>query len=766
MMMTPNQQTAPVSDLSETPAADKHDIAALNGLYLDGESCDQDVFAEQRSNLLLVAGEHYGKKASMFFRRIRDSRELSNEQKLRLVKNHVQKICKILANNIMASEPNVGFEPKDEQSIQDVKAAELHHAVWRDAWESYDMENLFDQWCDDFVQIGEVHVKILWDPMKGKVKAFEQKLDAKGEPVYLDRDGNETDAMLGDDGTENQLAPDHGLPVFEGAFVFKEIYGFNLLRAPQARSWEDSPWLCERYMIDKSDLIARYRNDPEKQKMFVESGEDTYVIFDGSTNGYKRVKGQCMVREWYFRPSPEYPNGYFYLTTKEGIFEKGELPGAIFPIVSQYYDRMQTTPRGRSPVKIMRPYQVEINRASSKIAEHQITLGDDKLIVQNGTKATAGTSLPGVRTVNINGAPPTILPGRSGDQYVGYLQAQIAELYQVMNLAEEAADAEINADPYAMLFRSASQKKKFNRYIRRFEKFMKNVCKTYLSLSKIYLPEDKVILAIGKNEQVNIAEFKNSTDVSYQIVVEAQADDIETKLGKQMVLDHVLQYVGPQMKPEDIGKLMRQMPYANFDGSFDDMTMSYDLANNMLLALDRGEQPVMDQSDPAYMLKKITLRRSKPDFKFLHPVIQNMYAQTAQAYQQLLAQQQMQIQQAEQGYIPTGGQLLGCDFFVADPSKPTQTRRVRLPSEALQWLVQHLEAQGQSLEQLEMLPQGAQAGIAAQMRPPGAPGMMHMAPHSAVQPPAASLPMSGAHGAGSIAMPAPAPNGMGVGMAR
>ena len=294
------------SETGEKP----HDIADLNALYLDGESCDQDVFAEMRSNLLLVAGEHYNKRQSMFFRRIRDSRELSNEQKLRLTKNHIQKICKLYANNIISSSPNVGFEPKDEQSLQDVKAAELHHAVWRDGWEKYKLENEVDQYCDDFIQIGEVHVKMLWDPMKGKVKAYEQKVDETGAPLHTDLQGQETtnprDPLTGQ---PHEPVADTQLPVFEGAFVFKEIYGFNLLRSPQARTLDDSEWLCDRYMVDKNDMKKRYAADKDKQKFFTESGEDTFVVFNNTRNGYQRIKGQCMVREFFFRSLRTLPSG-------------------------------------------------------------------------------------------------------------------------------------------------------------------------------------------------------------------------------------------------------------------------------------------------------------------------------------------------------------------------------------------------------------------------------------------------------------------------
>ena len=713
----------------------RHDIAALNVLYFDGESCDMEVFADQRSNLLLVAGYHYNRRWSHFYKRIRDTRELNAEQKLRLTKNHIQNICKKYANNILSATPGVGFEPKDEQNIQNQKSAELHHAVWQDACEKYSLvTDLMDQWCDDYIQVGEAIVKIFWDPNKGQVKAYEQKLGDDGSPVFTDAEGNETSESLNSLGEPNSLVPDHELPVFTGAFVFEEVYGFNLFRSAQARAIEDSPFLMVRKMADANDLKQRYRNDPDKQKLCLASGEDTFTVFDGGRGGYKRMAGMCMVREFYFRPCIEYPNGYFYITTREGILEQGELPGGIFPIVIQGYEKIQTTPRGRSPIKHMRPYQIEINRAASKMAEHQVTLGDDKILVQNGTKVSAGVSLPGVRTVNYTGQEPDILPGRSGEQYLGYMQAQITELYQVMNVQQDEQMVTQQLDPYALLFRSASQKKIFMRPTKRFELFLMNVCKTYLKLAKIHLPDDQIIMAVGKNEQINIQEFKNSDDLCYQIKVEAQSDDIETKLGKQLVLNHALQFVGPQMKPDDIGKLMRQMPYANFDGSFDDMTIDYDSAQNDLLALDRGEPVQVNYYDQhPYMIQRLTLRMRKPDFKYLTPQIQQAYAAIVSQHEQMEAMKQKQIQQAEQGYIPTGGQLLGCDFFVAKPGSAGQTQRARLPAESIQWLVTQLQAQGQGLEQLEMLNSGAQAQIAGMMGPsqPLKPGV----PMSAVMPP-------------------------------
>lgn len=700
----------------------KPDIAMLNSYYMDGDSVDQDVFAEMRSSVLLVSGEHYNRRQSSFYRRIRDSRELSQEQKLRITKNHIRKICQLYANNIMSANPGVGFMPKDETSMHDQKVAELHQSVWQDAINKYYLEDKMDDWCDSYIQIGEVHVKIFWDENAGDIKGYEPQEDPETGNPFINEMG--------------QMVPNEKKPVMQGEFVFEENYGFNTLRPPECKDIRKAEWLCFRKMTNKEELMRRFK-DPAVQKYIVAQQDETFVVFDAIRGGYKKSSKQTMIREYYFRPNLLFPNGYYYITTKEGILAEGELPGGLFPIVSRPFDKIQTTPRGRSPIKAMRPYQAEINRSASKIAEHQITLGDDKLMIQNGMKVSAGVSLPGVRTVSYTGSAPTILQGRTGEQYAKYCQDIITELYQVMMVAEDTEQQSLQIDPYVLIYQAARQKKKFQRYIKGFEKFLIEIVKLYIRLAKIHLPDDAVITAVGKNEQINIAEFRQYADTSCEVNIEAQSDDIETKLGKQIVLNHTLQYVGSKLDQEAIGKIMRQMPFGDFDESFEDFTLDYDSARNDMLAMDRGERPAVNQNDShPYMIKKLSNRTRKADFQFLSPQIQQNYQQRIQIHEQMQSANQMAIQRAEQGFIPTGGYLVSCQFYVTDPSDPTgmKTRQARVPYQALDWLLKQLETQGQGQKQLAGMNDSQLASIAntfnGMQNQAGRPGQQQLTPPS------------------------------------
>lgn len=692
----------------------KLDLDNLEMLYREAEEVDKDLFAEQRTNLLLVAGEHYQKRHATFFRRIKDSKDLSEQQKIRLTKNHIQKICKLYVNHITSAAPGVGIEPKNESELQDQKAAELNHSVWQDINDRHRINaELVDDWGEDFFNIGELAVKIFWDPAAGKVKAYEQKMSEEGVPLFLDEAGEETeDSVPGPDGQPTRQ-PAPGNPQYSGDFILETIHGFNLLRDPEARDLRTSPYLITRKMVEVKELKARFPDSADKIKV---DGQQTMVVFDAVRGGYVHAKNQVMLKEIYFRPCSEFPKGKFVYWVTDAKLIEDNLPGGIFPIKTALCERIQTSPRGRSIIKTMRPYQAEINRMASKMAEHQMTLGDDKLLVQNGTKITSGAALPGVRSIQYTGMQPGILQGRTGEQYLALMQAQIEELYQVMNVSEIMAEKDGQADPYLLLFRAASDKRKFVRYVKRFEQFQVEVARTALELAKIHYSDDTLIYAVGKKEQVNIPEFRNTEELCYQIKLVPQADDIESKLGKQLVLNHALQYVGNKLEKEDIGRLMRAMPYANGEDSFEDLTLDSDAAQAMLLSLDRGERPPISPYDNfVYMIKRLTGRMRKKDFDFLPQPVQNNYRQALQMFQKMEVKRQQEILRAQQGYIPTGGYMVRFDLYVPDPKDPTKTKRGSAPYQALEWLMKKLEDQGLGMEQLEQMNEGALAEMSGMM---------------------------------------------------
>ena len=185
----------------------------------------------------------------------------------------------------------------------------------------------------------------------------------------------------------------------------------------------------------------------------------------------------------------------------------------------------------------------------------------------------------------------------------------------------------------------------FRSYIEKFEHFLKRICKLYLRLAKHYLDEQTLIPLIGKSEYVNIPEFKTTEDIDTTIKVIPMVDDINTMWGKWLSINHMIQYSSAQLGKEDIARIARNMPFGNFEESFSDIMLDYDLAENFMLAIERGEQPQPSQADnKEYMIKKLQNRIRAADFSLLNPQIQQYYLTVSEQYMQMSAQEKLEIQ--------------------------------------------------------------------------------------------------------------------------
>lgn len=679
----------------------KLDHNELMRLYKDGESADNYLYAEQRSNLLLVAGAHYARKGSRFWNRVRDDNRLSEEQKIRLTVNHIQRICKIYENNILSYAPSVAPVPKNETELQDQKAAELNHSVWKDIKERHRWNDKVREIVQDYVRVGEVFHKIYWDETKGKVTGYQPMVDEMGQPV-VDQMG--------------QPQMDPSKPIMTGDFVFERIFGFNVFRAKEAKSMNDSWFIGFRKMVNIEDLKARVGNDPEKLDMIEASRDETYIIFDGTGSTYNKSDNECMLLEFYIRPSSVYPNGYYFISTQKGCLWEGELPFGLFPIVYAGMDEIPTSPRAYSFIKQLRPIQGEINRAISQVATHQVTLGDDKLAVQAGTKVANGGLQPGVRVLSYSGAAPVVIPGRTGDQYLPYIGQMIDQFYVIANLNEELQEKPANLDPYTMLFMSIEQKKKYSVHTTKITQYLVDFCTLTLELAKNYYTDQNLVPAIGRSEIINIQEFKNTSPLFYRITLEPGTEDMETRLGRQLTFNQIMQYVGSNLDPKDIGKIIRTSPYANNELAAEDLTIDFDNGTNMILSLDRGQymEPSM-YDDKKYLIKRLTARTRKADFKFLAPQIQQMYQQVISQLMDMDAEEQRKIQEAAQGFIPQSGMAVVCDIYVPDPSNTSKTMRARVPYDSLTWLLKRLEEQGATQAAILQQQQSVVAQIAGMM---------------------------------------------------
>jgi hypothetical protein len=703
--------------------ADDLSVEKLNELYRKAEDADKELYSEMRSNVLMVSGKHFERTSKKIWNRMVDAR-VDSQTKIRLVRNHIHKIARTISNEIIAQAPWVKAVPHAESELADQKAAEIANSIFEDAKHRYRLHQKVRDWVDDFVDLGECAMILRFDKDKGDVVAYEQATNDDGDLLYTGVDGEETNLKhtvhrdeLGNTlGVTPHEPLSSGVPIYSGDFVFETILPFNLLRDNQCESMQDARWFIIRKMLDLEDAKNLCSNDEDKKKI-AEGSESTFKVFDAQSGTYQEQEGKVLLKEIYFRPCKQYPNGWYCFYTQEVKLTEGELPFGIFPICWAGFSKIQTTPRAHSIIRNLRPLQANVNQLASQQVMHQLTVGDDKLILTGGSKIEKGADFPGIRTLKVSGAPPQILEGRTGSQFVDALNAVIQEMYNIADLDYVKEDRNVQLDPNSMLFRSMRHKKKFVLYAETIEQFLIDVFTLYTRMAQKYLPEDRVIRMIGKRETVNVPEFKQAKDLSYTLKAEPASEDLDSMLGKSLQIQNILQYVGKQLTPEQIGLIINEMPFVNGDQIFSELTMDVKNADSDILALDRGEPvPARANENHKYIIKRLNNRMKARDFITLDPNIQALYEQKLSEHQQMEAQELSKLKAMESEMIPTGGGLIGCDIFTEAPNSRGGTKqvRLRLPQEAIMWLTKMMDQQGIAKAQFEEVGQSPAAGIAQQ----------------------------------------------------
>jgi hypothetical protein len=677
--------------------------AELNKHFSDSKTQLNEHLAEARTNVNLFAGNHFHKQGSKFTRSLEQS-GANAETKIRVTKNHTNTICKHIINSILNLAPTGVILPKNPSEIQDQKAAEIHSSILEDFKYRNKLKSHIRRWVHDYVINGEVFVNQFWDPSMG------QRL---GQEIHVDPE------------TGEQSATD----TFEGDVVLERIWSWDVRQDPAAKSFEEAAWIGYEKMLHLDKILKMFGDSEEIRKACQSDMDETYKVFDSSSASYKDSKGMILLRQMYFRPCLDYPQGYFVFFTKEKILAEGPLPtdsngNVFFPIKHVGFDEVPTSARSVSIIRQIRPDQMEVNRCASAIALTQMTVGFDKMIAPTGGEIQADSQKAGIRIIRVPGGKQStdIIPGRNGDQFLNTMTSAISEMYSKTGVPEQYQEKTQDADMLASLYKNERQKVRYSLYADKFSDFLIDIIETTLKLKKAYMPDGSYIRAVGKAEFVNIAEFRAADDIGFQIKVEPGTDDLESRYGKHMALTNMMQYLGGSLDKTTTGMVIKNYPFSNIEEISSQFTKSYDNAKNIMLALDRGENPPISAVDDAdYIRNTLNNRMRKPDFQFLDQRIQAQYHDQLTQYNNQYTENMRSVQRAEQGFIPFDGPMVpveGMYETVTGSNGQPKSARMQLPQVAIKWLADQLKAQGQAFGDITNQPLGLQANVANQFMAP------------------------------------------------
>lgn len=701
----------------------------LWGRIEDARATDKNIFEEMRSNVRIVAGDQYKKKFDDQLKLYRGQFGLNNQTaRIQITKNHTRRMFMEALNNLLNAAPWVVCTPNNEKELQDNKSATLNNSVLSYAKKKYGLKKKIRKWASDFLNVGECWLYLYWDPNKGEVVDYEQMVDGNGQPMFEVKQemGQQQvmDPLSGQPVTvevpqEVQVPiKDPNKPIYSGDFVFKRIMGWNMLRPSTAVDFDEAEWLAFTELLSPNDLHAWVGAEKYNEMMSYGLEYTNYFVFNEATSSFSKEDNVVEVATMLYKPCKKYPRGAYKIFTRKAVLFEGDLPHGEWPLVHATYEEAATLCRGLSFIKPLKSPQIEINRAASMRVDHQMTVGSDKVLHMQGTKLSTGFNSPGVRHISYTGGKePVIIPGRSGEQFAPYLKDELNEMYSLQGMSDllmEDSGKAKETDSFAHLFQNMRKKKRNSLYHERFSDFLVDAMSLYLRLARHYYDDKMLIPMIGKDEIVNMAEFRGNGDLMTSITVEDASEDLDTVYGKTMLFQTLIQYLGKDLPPSTISSIIKTMPFGLSDIVLDDLTLDQDIADNLILALERGEQPEPPQNiDINKLLGRIDKHMMGADFKVLDPKIQQMFAHYRQFYVELEQERMAKQLAADKDFIPTSGGRVRTDLKLesvrSDGSKATEN--AVLPANAVHWLLDRLSEQGDMRVQLEGLTPQTKADV-------------------------------------------------------
>jgi len=163
-----------------------------------------------------------------------------------------------------------------------------------------------------------------------------------------------------------------------------------------------------------------------------------------------------------------------------------------------------------------------------------------------------------------------------------------------------------------------------------------------------------------------------------------------------MTLTQVLQY--GKLDERTTGMLIKEMPFVDGQRIAGHLALAHTEAENIILALDRGEMPTISMFDNNEVIVQELVRRMRqPDYKYIiskNPEIEQNYMTQYQERVENINRKMEELKNANMGVIPTGGPQIKVDAYIPDPENPAKSVRATVDQKSFEWFIERLGQQG------------------------------------------------------------------------
>lgn len=707
-------------DLTKTSTDDLDAIAAkIESYYKQDNSTKNALTYHWEKNHLMLDGQQWlvfegNRETGGQWQRLQPSPQ--NEFIPRPVTNYLYDVYQTLKGYILKNKPRITIRP-NTQNNKDKTAAKIAELVSNTNYERLQEVENYEYALSCLVTYGTVFKKDFWDSSYTSLVKVPKMITRPAVDPNTGMPTGQMEQVQDQDPNTGEMLFDE-MPL--GDLNTAVVEPYRLALDPLAANLHDLRWIMEYSIRPLTWVVENYQKSDEgytgkaadvKPEMHLSTAMRRFFQLKSSsgvrgilsaglgssvTSGDSTmIDNACVVKEYYERPTEQYPHGRLIVVANNVCIYAGESPysgpqqGDWHPYSACRWEVVPGRFWGKSPFDDATEVQKHINSIDSIIQLNRKTMAVPQKLIPRGTMAVndAWTGRPGQKifyTPGSNGEEPKSIPGMGIDPQVLQERAGKVEDIKTITGAVDILKGDrpngVTAFSALNLLFEVGAGKLFP-MAERWKRFIESSQRKQLQLIAVKYREPRpyyIQKLMSMNTELTADQIKDFVGKDLydncNVIIDPASAVPKMKAAEQAKLMELAQLGVLNLEdPANKAEFLDRMDIVGFSGGYGKDASRAKYENDMLddLALNpTGQHPVLLDADNHQIHIALHQDREK------EPSWQQLPFQVQQAYAAHIAQHEQAAQQAQQM------QMIQAAHMAAMTGQPMQPQGQPNPMEA------------------------------------------------------------------------------------
>ena len=585
--------------------------------------------------------------------------------RVRMVLNYILPTVETLAGKLVENRPGFICMPATGDD-DDIDAARQCEALLDYIWHELKVQNKIYEAMKWAAVTGTAFIKCHWDVEA--VEEFEDESEAIQDVIdYAEEKINLEEVKTRD---KERATYKSGLPVIDVLSPLE--VGWD----PGAKDMDTCRWIIHSNLLHIDAVRARWEKgkyvQPNTSYEVDEYSQQVMREFVSPSSDVDQAHlDRINVLEYFERPSPRYPNGYYAIVAGGIVLEEEEsLPYGKLPFVCIRHNTVPGRLPGEGVVRALIPAQKELNKSVSQRIENKNMHAQPKWRAEKGSvEKQSFTDEPGEIIFYSRTAarpPEPVPPPPTSPEHRMIEKEQIEHIQAISgvnDVSRGTAPAQTSGRAIGLL--SDLDATKLGPTVRELESAIEEMCEQILWMWREYMPVEMTIQTLGRNKIVEVFQFhaQQIKNTRVRVMPNSMLPKHPSYRREQIIQMYQVGILGDPADPRTQMKARKMMEFGFMENVYGDESKDRNLSREENELLKQGQLPDVNAFDDhavhidqhSEFMKSIDYRLlpEKAQENFLRHVAWHYYAESQN--QQGMPWWQAYVDGGTEGMPPTTG---------------------------------------------------------------------------------------------------------------